>query len=536
MAVQPPAPGAGGQGRERDSLRGVRRPRPLLRLLDGKPDDSGKTILRRVALLMVPAIVGANVVGALVVYVLAAFIIPDPTLEDDEFVLVWNLVAAGIYVLFATVTGTLWGFRMFRVVRDWLPEDREPSERERRIILRSPLRLLVVSAVLWGLAVVVFTVLNLQWSGALALKVGLTVALGGVTTSAAAYLLGERIARPVMARALASGVPERPVMPGVTTRALLAWALGTAVPVVGVLLVALASITGREVDEHELAVTALGLGGLGLATGLLVTFQAARAVSAPVVAVRGALRRVEAGDFDEEVPVFDGSELGLLQAGFNQMEAGLREREKMRDVFGRQVGEDVARAALERGVELGGEELDVAVLFVDLTGSTRMAAEQSPTEVVELLNRFFGVVVEVVEKRGGMVNKFQGDAALAVFGAPVPLDDAASCALAAARELAERLPEEAPGLDAGIGVSAGTVVAGNIGAEQRFEYTVIGDPVNEAARLCELAKERDSRVLASERAVEAASEDERGQWRLDEAVELRGRTEPTRLAEPAAVP
>ena len=503
-----------------------------MRLLDGDPDAPGRSILRRVALLMVPAIVGANVVGALVVYVLAAFVVPDPTLDDEDEILIWNLVAAAIYVAFATVAGTVWGFRAFKPVRDWLREDREPSDRERRKILRSPLRLLVVSGGLWGLAAIVFTILNLRWSGALAQKVGLTVALAGVTTSAAAYLLAERIARPVMARALASGVPERPVMPGVTTRALLAWALGTAVPIIGLLLVALASVSGREIDEHDLAVTALGLGGVALATGALLTFQAARAVSAPVVAVRGALRRVEAGDFSEEIPVFDGSELGLLQAGFNQMEAGLRDREKLRDVFGRQVGEDVARAALERGVELGGEELEVSALFVDLTGSTRIAAERSPSEVVELLNDFFGVVVDVVERRGGMVNKFEGDAALAVFGAPVPRDDAATCALAAARELAERLPDAAPGLEAGIGVSHGTVVAGNIGAEHRFEYTVIGDPVNEAARLCDLAKERNCRVFVAERAVTAASEEEQRRWELGEEVELRGRTEPTRLAEP----
>jgi adenylate cyclase len=509
------------------------RPRPLQRLIDGRPDDSGKTILRRAALLMVPAIVGANVVGALVVYVLAGFVVPGPDLGDDnDDVLIWNLVAAGLYVGFATVVGTLSGIRVLRPLRVWLREEREPSERERRIVLRSPLRILLVSAALWSFAAAVFGALNLTWSGALAVKVALTVALAGVTTSATAYLLAERIARPVMARALASGVPDRPVMPGVTTRALLAWALGSAVPVVGLLLVAVASLSGREVDEHDLAVTALGLGGVALATGLLVTYQASRAVSAPVVTVRAALRRVEAGDFDEEVPVFDGSELGLLQAGFNQMEAGLRERERMRDVFGRQVGEEVARSALERGVELGGEELEVAALFVDLTGSTRIAAERSPTEVVDLLNRFFGVVVDAIERRGGMVNKFEGDAALAVFGAPIPREDAATCALAAARDLAKRLPEETPDLEAGIGVSAGTAVAGNIGAEHRFEYTVIGDPVNEASRLCDLAKERDRPVLASERAVRAASEDEQARWELGEEVELRGRPEPTRLAEP----
>ena len=444
---------------------------------------------------MAPAVVGANLVGAMVVYLFAGFVVPGPALEDRSEVLIWNLVATGVYLGVASVIGTIWGIRTLRPIRMWLREDREPTEAERRMVLRSPLRLLLISATLWSAAAVVFGILNATWSAALAVTVAPTVLLGGVTTSATAYLLAERIARPVMARALSSGVPERPVMPGVTTRALLAWALGTAVPMVGLLLVALASISDRGVNEHELAITALGLGGLALATGLLVTWQAARAVSAPVVAVRGALRRVEAGDFDEEVPVFDGSELGLLQAGFNQMEAGLREREKMRDVFGRQVGEDVAHAALERGIELGGEELDVAVLFVDLVGSTRLAAERPPSEVVELLNQFFGVVVEVVEERGGMVNKFEGDAALAVFGAPVPREDAAACALAAARDLARRLPKEAPELEAATGVSAGTAVAGNIGSEHRFEYTVIGDPVNEAARLCELAKERDGLVV-----------------------------------------
>ena len=142
---------------------------------------------------------------------------------------------------------------------------------------------------------------------------------------------------------------------------------------------------------------------------------------------------------------------------------GLREREELRDLFGRHVGEDVARAAQERGIELGGEELEVAVLFVDLVGSTSMAAERPPQEVVAMLNEFFGVVVEVVEDHGGWINKFEGDAALAVFGAPLPLDDAAGCALAAGRTLAERIGAGLEGLEAGIGVSAGRAVAGNVG-------------------------------------------------------------------------
>jgi adenylate cyclase len=153
--------------------------------------------------------------------------------------------------------------------------------------------------------------------------------------------------------------------------------------------------------------------------------------------------------------------------------------------------------------------------------------------VVELLNRFFAVVIEVVDRHGGHVNKFVGDAALAVFGAPVAVENPASSALAAARELAERLPDGIPELEAGIGVSAGEAVAGNIGEESRFEYTVIGDPVNEAARLTELAKERPDRLLASARSLENASEAESEHWRLDGSVTLRGHSHETRLAVPA---
>jgi adenylate cyclase len=244
---------------------------------------------------------------------------------------------------------------------------------------------------------------------------------------------------------------------------------------------------------------------------------------------------VQSGDQDVEVDVYDGSEIGLLQAGFNRMVSGLKEREELRDLFGRQVGEDVARQALERGITLGGEELEVAVLFIDLVGSTEIAHQRPPTEVVELLNDFFCVVVDVVDEHGGTVNKFIGDAALVVFGAPLPHDDAAGAALAAARTLRERLSDAVPHLDIGIGVSAGTAVAGNIGAQQRFEYTVIGDPVNEASRLTELAKQHDGRVLASHAALDrAGDDDERSRWDAVGEETLRGRAEPTRLAAPSA--
>src|SRR3712207_4884738 len=104
----------------------------------------------------------------------------------------------------------------------------------------------------------------------------------------------------------------------------------------------------------------------------------------------------------------------MLQAGFNEMMRGLRERGELRDLFGRHVGADVARRAIEKGVNLGGESRDIAVLFVDIIGSTSLAEERPPEEVVATLNRFFEVVIDVVHEYDGWINKFEGDAALAV--------------------------------------------------------------------------------------------------------------------------
>ena len=166
-----------------------------------------------------------------------------------------------------------------------------------------------------------------------------------------------------------------------------------------------------------------------------------------------------------------------------------------------------------------------------MVGSTAAAAERPPSEVVNLLNEFFRVVVAAIDEHNGFVNKFVGDAALAIFGAPLDRPDAPTAALAAARTMRRKLAQ-IPDLDVGIGVSAGLAVAGNIGAANRFEYTVIGDPVNEASRLTELAKLRPTRVLASSSAVYFADEEEQRHWTLGEDVQLRGRRRTTHLAWP----
>ena len=214
------------------------------------------------------------------------------------------------------------------------------------------------------------------------------------------------------------------------------------------------------------------------------------------------------------------------------MVTGLQEREELRDLFGRHVGADVAKAALEKGVELGGEAREIAVLFVDIIGSTSLAEDRPPDEVVSLLNHFFDVVIDVVHEHEGWINKFEGDAALAIWGAPMEIEDMHTRALAAARTLGRRLEEEVPDIKAGIGVSAGTAVAGNVGTHERYEYTVIGDPVNEAARLTNHAKQVDGRVVANQDLVERATDDEGRRWKELEPITVRGRSTPTRLAAP----
>ncbi len=314
-------------------------------------------------------------------------------------------------------------------------------------------------------------------------------------------------------------------------RSLLVWSLG-ALPVTGLMIIAVFALVRGNTSTTELSVAILAMGAIALAFGLLLMVLNTRAMVAPIRSVTSALAKVQRGDLDAEVLVFDGTELGMLQTGFNQMVGDVRERERIRDLFGRHVGEDVARAAMSRQMELGGEVRDVAVLFVDVIGSTTIAATRPPQEVVEILNRFFAIVVAEVHEQGGFVNKFEGDAVLAIFGAPEDMEDAAGRALAAARRMSIRLREEVTECEAGVGVSAGQAVAGNIGAESRFEYTVIGDPVNEAARLSEEAKTVEGRVVASLRAVEAASAAEAEHWQALDDVMLRGRTEPTTIAVP----
>jgi adenylate cyclase len=309
----------------------------------------------------------------------------------------------------------------------------------------------------------------------------------------------------------------------------------TGVPLLGIVLVqVLPAPPSRDprATVLALALVALAVGGFG-------AVLTARIVTEPLRRLRAVVERVERGDYPAQVEVSDGSEIGLLQTGVNRMVAGLRERERVRALFEKHVGEEVAEHALQLGVDLThGEIRPVVALFVDVVDSTGLAASVPPDRMAAMLNRFFTAVVGAVDAEDGLVNKFEGDAALCVFNAPVDVARAEEAALRAARAM--RADIQAAGeLDLGVGIACGQVFAGYVGTPDRLEYTVIGDAVNEAARLADLAKTLPGRVAVTDAVVAAAGTPERILWQQGAEVRLRGRARPTAVwvpAEPAAAP
>ncbi|HVS68953.1 MAG TPA: adenylate/guanylate cyclase domain-containing protein [Mycobacteriales bacterium] len=437
---------------------------------------------------------------------------------------------------YLALTGPLgvWsGRRMFRRATAWLDSQREPTDDDLRALLRLPAHYAVQGMIGWFGAVVIWTGLSAvshPWQSTV--RVAMSIWLGGLTTCGLTYLIAEWAIRPLVAVGLAGRALERRLAPGVWTKLLLSWVVGADV----FLLMIGLTFVGRPSSQPPSAAAIWFIIGAAFIAGSLVVHVATRSLATPLLGLRSAVRQVQNGELDVAIPVDDGGEIGMLQAGFNQMVAGLRERAVLSDLFGRHVGVDVAREAIAAGnVVLGGERREVGVVFVDVIGSTKLAQTQAPEDVVALLNQFFGTVVRVVSSEGGWVNKFEGDGALAVFGAPAATDDCAGRALRAARTLRRELLAIAaahPEIDAAIGVSAGTVVAGNIGAEERFEYTVVGSPVNEAARLTDEAKGRLGRVLASEEAVARAG-GEAASWSVREEIRLRGYDDAVLVYEPA---
>jgi class 3 adenylate cyclase len=216
------------------------------------------------------------------------------------------------------------------------------------------------------------------------------------------------------------------------------------------------------------------------------------------------------------------------------MVSGLEERERLREAFGAYVDPGLAERVLAEGMVLEGEEMDVTVMFVDIRDFTAFAETAGAHEVVERLNGFFELVVPEVVRHGGHASKFFGDGLLAVFGAPDRLADHADRGVAAALALVRCIRDHyGDELRIGIGVNSGSVIAGTVGGGGRVEFTVIGDPVNTAARVERLTRQTEDDVLVTEETRRLLRSDHGG-FLLRGEVELRGKTAPVKVHAPRA--
>ncbi len=240
------------------------------------------------------------------------------------------------------------------------------------------------------------------------------------------------------------------------------------------------------------------------AVAVILSLLVASSIIDPVKSMEAAMIRVRKGDLNTSAKVAANDELGVLADSFDRMIEGLRDRERIKETFGRFVSPEIARAILDNPPVPGGENTEVSILFSDVRNYTAICEQLDPKEVIALLNDYFSYMVRAIEEHRGLVYQFVGDGIMAVFGAPVKLHDHANCAVKSALAMLDALDRfnreiraGLPPIRIGIGINTGPVVAGIIGTEERMEYRVVGDSVNLAARIEALNKEFNTDLLIS---------------------------------------
>jgi adenylate cyclase len=352
------------------------------------------------------------------------------------------------------------------------------------------------SIVLVPSAVISVVTLELSWTAVFPFVAGATVALA--YASMLHYFALEIGLRPLLIDINQQVSPRTEA--NVSTISL-RWRLLLTLPMIN----AITGMTVAALTSEGGGGTSLGLDvgiALGVATtiALELTLLVTRSVLRPIADLQAATERVLAGDFSVSVPVTTGDETGELAASFNAMVQGLQERERIRDAFGTYLDQEVAEYILSDSFDEEGIEVEVSVLFTDVRNFTAFAADSDAKEVVASLNELFEVVVPVISRHGGHVDKFEGDGLLAVFGAPRPFSDHAERAARAAIEICHRVNQnaEAGALRVGVGVNTGRVLAGAVGGGGRLNFSVIGDAVNIAARVEAATRELDRDVLITD--------------------------------------
>lgn len=383
---------------------------------------------------------------------------------------------------------------------------------------------LVVGAIAALPAVVGFTaILELSWGAGFVLLAAslIPVAYGTVLN----YFIAELLMRPVIEDIAALLPPDFPFAPnGLLLRKRLKILLPVFTAFVGLVVAALMS---RHGGTKYLGLSVLAAVGVGLLFSFELTVLLSRSVTGPIASLRKGLAQVGEGDYSARVPVVTSDELGELSHDFNQMAQGLQEREQMRDAFGTYLDRDIVPIILSGQFPAEGIEVTVSIMFVDVRGFTSFAETAQASEVIAALNAIFEEIVPIVAEHGGHVDKFLGDGLLAVFGAPEGYPDHADRAVSAGHAIVRAINRVDGGLRVGVGINTGEVVAGSIGGAGRLNFSVIGDPVNTAARVEAATRTTGDELLLTTQTRDAMTRPiavtSRG------CVELKGKAEPVEV-------
>jgi class 3 adenylate cyclase len=440
-------------------------------------------------------------------------------------------------------------FRLMRPADPWLNGDHSEA---RALEAWRALAALPLEFVRWGRALpfVLYVVpisiyLDLELEGSVRLGTLLILAAGASIVLLYGLFLrffaGELLLRPVLAD-ISRDLPDGADLGRVSVP--LRWKLLIALPAInvvsGVVIAGLAAPGDAGLDQMGIGVlvTLAVSGTISLELSLLLL----RSILEPITDLRRGTDRVATGDLDARVPVLGSDETGTLASSFNQMVSGLAERAQLREALGAYVDPGVADQVLQHGSAIPGEEVKVTVVFLDIRGFTAFAERTGAREAVARLNAFYALIVPVIAEHGGHANKFVGDGLLAVFGAPDHQSDHADRAVAAALDIVDCVARSyGDELRVGIGINSGTVVAGTVGGGGRLEFTVIGDPVNTAARVERATRTTGDDILLTEATRRLLRADHGGFITRGE-TELRGRAQrvllhaPARTASARAVP
>jgi adenylate cyclase len=475
--------------------------------------------------------IGANLIGALLCIFYFVFLDqPDLRPLMDRQLIAGLVMTAGLVGL-----GTFLGVRNQMIVRGTyltlLKGGRlEPDAlaRARRRVLNAPLLYAAITALNWVLAALIMGGFRLAtapepwgkaWFESARMAVGILTS--GVATTTIVFFATEALFRRVRGVFFPEGGLSR--LPGVFRlgvrhRLLYSFLMISVAPmiVVGVIFyhkvsTALAAVPGQTLSaagQAALTSTVLVIvfvPAVLILAGVVLSRLVAISVADPVQEMAGAMARVREGDLTTRVGVANNDELGDLAESFNLMIAGLRERDFIKETFGKYVTREVRDEILAGRIPLDGVIREVTVMFADLRDFTPLVEATPPKQVVAILNGYFEAMTPAIRDRGGLVLQFLGDEIYAVFGAPLGLSNHARQAVAAAQDMRARLTEvnhglarrQLPPLRHGIGLHTGQVLAANIGSPDRLSYLLVGDTVNVAARLQGLNKEFGTDVLLS---------------------------------------